>query len=372
MGGILHCLQTGGLRLNDPVAGIGKVPLALRHQLEDAGYLTASRFFDTAIQEHVHAVLLVGSTTGSPLPGSRAPWFLNHEFRRLQQQGIAVIVRSDDLPPAPPGLTWPNNVHLVSPQLATGVRMRDGQLVHCCDARGSLHFRESDSHRIVFADTVPSTALLSQSPQTYWACGIGSGDSLRYLVTGVPQSGGFDSPSNAAPVWFALQSDQVTSSRRIACEAVGWHTEAVDITAVSTGDDFQEMLAGRLRRIASHAAVPTLVRFRLSGQSDALITLTDDVMHQLQQRDWGLVWPVETDINARSIQLVETHAWPVAREILSDLLAATPINLSEQCEIPVGQTRADLRIVPRSGTSAIEDRILKRLLWDLTASARSA
>ena len=385
MGGKLQFLQTGALRLNDPLLGVSGMAAPLQLRLEDARYQAALRLFQSAIREQVEAVVLVGDTVGTALAGSRAPWFLHQQFILLAKHGIAVIVRGDDLPSAPNGLTWPTNVHLVSAQCPVSLRTRSGETLRVCDDRGPLDFSGTATHQLVMTGTPPAATRSAQLPTTYWACN-GDQRSLQStlghaeaLAAGPLQGANFEANGTCGALLVTLEGGRATASRLIPCDAVRWQSETLQLEVGSTWEDVQAELVSRMTHFSS-PSVLTIVRWRLTGEGPLFDRLWSPrersaLLAAVQRDATGQTWI--TEINAATTEAVtftgpQTDALHIARSVASQLTSGSQLELPVLCQLPVEHSPPTIRTLSRERyLQRLQAPLDQRLYSDLL-TARSA
>lgn len=385
MGGKLQFLQAGALRLNDPLLGVPGIPASMQLRLEDARYEAARQLFEAALREDVEVVVLVGDTIGTSLPGSRAPWFLHQQFTRLAKRGIIVIVRGDDLPAAPNGLTWPANVYLVSAQCPVSVRTPGGETLCVCDDRGPLEIHHSAIHHIVLTGTPPSVSRRTSWPTAYWACN-GDQQSLQStlgqseaLAAGPLQGASFDTNGPCGVLLITLEMGRAIASQLILCDAVRWQTETLKLDLASTWDSVQRELSQRMEQL-SNPAVLTIFHWRLAGEGPLFERLwspreRQTLLAAVQRTEAKHTWISRMTATASAIvefMGADTHALSIARGVAEELTAGKQLDLPTKCELTLDQTPADLRTLSRERyqqrlKAPLDQRLFNDLLW-----ARSA
>ncbi|MCA9082198.1 MAG: hypothetical protein KDA58_16670, partial [Planctomycetaceae bacterium] len=255
MGGRLRLLQAGDLRLNEPLAGVAGLSVPLQERLADAPYVAAQALFDAAIRERVEVVILLGELIGSHQTGSRAPWFLQQQFARLATNGIAVVVRGDELPTPPQGLVWPRNVHVVSPAMPTSFLVRSGSAVRVLDGRGALVRADVAEHQLILSDAPPTQQLLDEFARSFWVS--------RSAATGVRHSAGGvrshgvgtlqprrESVREATGGWVIdLLAGVAEAVEHVDCAPVRWAALSLELSAGSTREGVAQEIRTRLDQL---------------------------------------------------------------------------------------------------------------------------
>ncbi|MEZ5941552.1 MAG: hypothetical protein R3C18_09185 [Planctomycetaceae bacterium] len=381
MGGQLQFLQVGALYLNEPLSGLADVPAGMKQQLASARYQTATHVFDAAVRERVELVAFVGSTVGNSLPGSRAPWFLWEQFQRLNEHGIHVAVRSQDLPHPPAGLTWPANVHLVAPRFPASIRVRSGQTVRVSDDLDVTNSLGSSAHDIVLSQQVPVTRLLEKHSQSYWACGgsnriadNATGNS-QFLAAGVPQSESFSHAGSQGPLLVLLKHGRALTSRLIPCSSVAWQCERCELANETTIEHLRRTMTARHSQLARSSGLQ-VIRWEMAVKSIEQLSVASMAgngafLRELRKAAPDNVWVDSLQTNCRGISVsAETFTGKsiaAARHAVKEIAAPATIDFGKDgflhhSDIPVGlQTLAKHDFVNR-----IQIPLDARLVEELT------
>ncbi|MCA8991383.1 MAG: hypothetical protein KDA88_05370 [Planctomycetaceae bacterium] len=381
MGGQLQFLQVGALRLNEPLFGLSDVPSEMQQQLACARYQTATQIVDAALREHVELVAFVGSTTGISVQGSRAPWFLWEQFQRLNQHGIHVAVRSQHLPHPPAGLTWPANVHLVSPRFPASIRVRSGHTVRVSDECDITNALGAAAHDIVLSQHVPASQLLEKHSNSYWACGgpnrivdNATGNS-QFLAAGVPQGDEFSHAGPCGSLLVSLKNGRALTSRLIPCSSVVWHSEQLELTDQTTIENVRRTMTARHSQLACSNGLQ-VVRWEIAVDSleqmpVAVMAHGGAFLRELRNAAPANVWIEMVRLNCSDISASEAtfsdRAIAVARNVMNEMAASATIDFARQTSLADTEIPSGLQTVTKNDfLNRIQTPLDARLVEELS------
>lgn len=290
--GTLSGIHSSGFALDRPLDGVPDLPPRLRDLLIDARFRAAERVFGTAISHGAELILLAGDILSSDSgPGSRGPWFLREQFRRLETHGIHVVWAE---PTA--GLhRWiethvglPGNVTLLSEEASADLVLSNTTVrVHCRTSPSSLAVPKggADWNLIVVPGLAVDPGLIRWAD--YVALGGPMRDSLHANVfaAGAPQGSGFDEAGIHGCLGFSLAAGRPPQTEFIAADVVRWVEEEHAVLPGTTADGLRSQLTHRLEEFSSaHSCDAWIARWTLDPQSpDTLAHCAADRLRSLQQ-----------------------------------------------------------------------------------------
>ncbi|WP_231954023.1 metallophosphoesterase family protein [Pirellulimonas nuda] len=372
----LRFVHASDLHLERPLSGLLEIPEHLHEALREAPFQAALQVFETALAENADALLLAGDVIDPVKAGPRAMVFLIAQFKRLQARGIPVFWaggRTD--PPAawPPSTPLPDNVHVFP---VGRVEQRDiskrGEVVARVQGISRAEGGSVDAsgfHRDAHGRyTVGVAYLTSDSPGK-------EGDRVNYMALGgrhrratvdvepgiahfpgTPQ--GRRAKESGPAGCSVVQVDEAgqTTTRFVACDAVRWIDESVEITATVTKDQLLARLKERLDKLrAKNQGRDCLITWTIRGAGPLIAqlrpgALADELLADLQKydgRQQPACWSVEVCTDAE----VETPAeWLEQETILGDAMRSfhelernekTPLDLTKL--LPNGLDASELR-----------------------------
>jgi DNA repair exonuclease SbcCD nuclease subunit len=261
-------IQSGDWHLEAPLGGMAAVPPELRDALIEAPYQAAERVVQAALDHAVDFLLL----TGNLLPLDTAcPYsfeFLQQQFQRLSERGIAVYwlgADTDDVDLWPAALRLPECVHFFpAGQLHKFDHQREGKTVVSLMGQSGRPGRKwSASDFAGRDDTVPRVAVASGKTQKrslenqgidYWALG---GQSRHHVLlhgastavyAGSPQGRGPDDTDAHGAVLVELQYGKATL-QFLETDVWRWRRERVQAADLSTLEELQAQLERQLQQI---------------------------------------------------------------------------------------------------------------------------
>ena len=178
-------------------AHFGRHQASIREDLSAASQDTFERSVYLAIDEEVHAFLIAGDLFDDDRPKPETLWFLDTQFRRLDEHGITVVYAkgNHDPGPGPESIEWSDNVLIVSEVEPRRVKIpgRNGEPVGYVTSAGHPSANEtqnlSDSFRR-FDSKLPEVGLL----HTQVHSSLGAADHHPYAPSELSslESAGFD------------------------------------------------------------------------------------------------------------------------------------------------------------------------------------
>jgi len=307
----LRGIHASGFALDQPLAGFSGLPAPLRDLVIDARFRAAQRVFGTAIARRADLVLLAGGVLSSASgPGSRGPWFLLEQFRRLEAHGIQVVwaEESHDIHAWVRSVaSLPDNVTLLSGEATTMIMAgpRNERVALHCRSAGSVLPADkglADWH-LVLAPSMAADAALRQ-----WADYVALAGPSRTLLSettmasGAPQGTGFHEPGAHGCLSFELASGAAPKTEFIPTDVIRWIDETHRGTAASTVDSLRSHLANRLREFpAGHSCDGWVIRWQLELPAGAPQELARHDRHQ----------ELLADLRQDALEN-ELQAWPAA------------------------------------------------------------
>ena len=393
----LRGIQASGFALDTPLAGIPDLPPALRELVVDARYRAAERVFGTAIARQADLLLLVGGILSSETgPGSRGPWFLVEQFRRLAQHGIPVIwaeVSHELHDWVASNLSLPSNVTLLSGESSSRITLAgDGALRHV-----ALHCRSAGSIVPVEKGVADWNIILAPSMTVdfslgRWADYVGQAGPSRALLSekafssGAPQGSGFHEPGAHGCLSFTLTENEPPRTEFIPTDAVRWAMESVPLAPDSSFESLRRDLAHRLGQFPSgHSCDAWIVGWRLEESSHAPLAFPpcEKLLAALCQDAVDnriAAWPGRLEVG-RTVLQCESRTeesdesaqaiWSAARHILSS--PETSLDLADLLGDDVSGVPQSLRTVPADDRrSAVESRLCAQAVRTLAARSLTA
>lgn len=388
----LRGIHASGFALDRPLAGLADLPPSFRDLLIDARFRAAERVFGTAIARGADLVLLAGGIL-SPAsgPGSRGPWFLLEQFRRLAEHGIDVIwaEESHDVQ------TWirsvaplPGNVTLLSGEataLISAGKSQERVALHCRSAGSGIPAdKGTAAWHLVLA---PSMTV--DSGLTRWADYVALAGPIRTLLSesaiasGAPQGTGFAEPGAHGCLSFELAPGSAPKTEFIATDVIRWIDETHSVSADSTYDSLRSELAHRLREFpAGHSCDGWVVRWRLDLSAAASLDLARHDRHQQLLADLRrealesdlTAWPAAVSLSQTApvatrrpaaLQSVEHAVWTAfeatssaCRGAVSGNQPVSAIDLADLLGDEVRSVPAAMRLVPADGSRHDLDSLL--------------
>ena len=322
-------IHGANFHLEMPPFGVREVPDSLYELFLDAAYKSATRLFDTAINEEVDFVLLAGDLLHARYTGPRGPLFLVEQFQRLAEKKIRVYWAGGRVDPPeswPPSIRLPENVHRFragEPQevihrrddtpLAriTGVaRSGDGRFIP-----GEFEPDAPGLFAIGLTNGTVDLDLLQSTRVDYWALG---GRHSRQTLSksmpvvhypGTPQG---RQPDDIGPHGCSLvQVDRERNAQvtLMPCDVLRWQDERVEIKAEAEEDDLTLELEERLENLASATpGTDLLVSLTVTGSGPLVAKLqqpgrTDEILMKLHE-EFGTrqpaVWTVALNVETSS------------------------------------------------------------------------
>ena len=344
-------IHASDFHLERPVRGLGDVPEALRDLCIDAPYTAALRVFDLAVAERVDFLLLAGDILDARSAGPRAIAFVQEQFDRLNQHGIAIywaggVVDRPEL--------WPESIRLPS-GVEIFPRGRVEELTHLrvdqpiaailgtsngqFDGLNETEFR-GDSHdlfRIAVGYGRVQLAGATRPDVDYWALGglhqyEPLGENARWgNYCGSPQG---RTPAETGPhgcLLVHVNGDRKLRSQLHATDAVRFLTEQVEVERDCSRSDLEKILLDRASALTSqHGDRRLVVQWQVHGGQRLAIAhrakhLAGELVDHLQER-WHRG---QSHVWTREIHFADAALpadWQDEDSILGDFLH----NLSDQ------------------------------------------
>ena len=281
---VLRFIHASNLRLGQVVSGVGQVSSELRQTLLDAPWQAAASVFEQAVACEVDFVLLNGHLIPEGVERGRAIAFLQQEFARLGQHGIAVYLRigADVAGIRDAAFSWPDNVHFVSDDSEESVILRSGQAL--ATIASGLEPRTSDGFRIAIADATgrPVTG-------DYLAgCGSSRDDSVIAGQTehhpGVTQGLGFHEAGATGCSLVELDHNHTLSIALLETSVARWETCRLSVPA-GTSAGVEHLIGQQIVDQVSTSGPLLLFRFVLDVEDTATALGMEAVdLAELRQR----------------------------------------------------------------------------------------
>jgi hypothetical protein len=287
----LRFVHAGDLHLERPLCGVAEVPPHLREAFLEAPYLGAEQIFETALSEGVDALLLAGDVVHLDRAGPRAIVFLQEQFHRLANHGIAVYWAGGEVDPPdawPANASLPENVHrFPTGRVGHFEHQRGGKTIARIQgiSRGPGQiFDDSGFHR-------DAGGLFTVGVAYGTAASPGAeGDRVHYMALGgqhrrqtVDQSPGIAhyagtpqgrDPSEATPCGCTLVTVDDSAHVKttfVATDILRWVTETIELTAGATEESLLGLMSQRISALrAKHIDRDLLITWRLQGRGELL------------------------------------------------------------------------------------------------------
>ena len=357
----LRFVQASDLHLECPLGGVAEVPDNLRELFLEAPFLAAEQVFETALAEGVDALLLAGDVVDFEQVGPRAVVFLNQQFQRLAQHGVAVYWACGESDPSdawPASVELPENVHIFPVgQVENVVHHRDGQpvaLIQGISRHPEMEINDDGFHR-----DVNGLYTVGVSYGTVASSGA-EGDRVHFMALGgehqretVDQSPGIAHycgtpqgrhPDEAGPKGCSLITvDEAgnTKTRFVATDQIRWITETVEVTAGTDHDALTQQLLDRISKLREkHSSRNLLVTWQITGHGTLLYHLrpggiSDEITQQLRERH-GKSTPAVWSVEIQCDETLQVPAeWYDQETIRGDLLRQFQ-QLEAEEDIPLG------------------------------------
>ena len=389
----LRGIQASGFALDTPLAGIPDLPPALRELVVDARYRAAERVFGTAIARRADVLLLVGGILSAESgPGSRGPWFLLEQFRRLAQHGIPVIwaeVSHELHDWVAANLSLPANVTLLSGESTSRVTLAGQHVALHCRSAGSVVPVEKGvaDWNLVLAPSMTVDFSLGN-----WADYVGQAGPGRALLSekafssGAPQGSGFHEPGAHGCLSFTLTGDEPPRTEFIPTDVVRWAMESVTPASDCSLESLRRDLAHRLGQFpAGHSCDAWIVGWRLEESAHAPLALShcEKLLAELRQDafDNGIAaWPGKLEI-ARTVLQCGSRSdagddparaiWNAARHVLHS--PETALDLADLLGDDVSGIPQALRTIPADDRRpAVESHLCAQAVRTLAARSLTA
>ncbi len=323
----LRFVHASDFHLECPLGGVAEVPDHLRELFLEAPFQAAQQVFETVLAEGADALLLAGDVVDFDLVGPRAVVFLNEQFQRLAQHGVAVYWAcgaADSSDAWPASVELPENVHVFPVGRVESIKhLRDGKpvaLIQGISRQEREAYNDDGFHRDVKGlFTVGVAHGTAASPGA-------EGDRVHYMALGgqhrrqtVDLSPGIAhycgtpqgrSPEESGPQGCTLVTvDEAgnVKTRFVATDRVRWVTEKVEITAGTDHDALYQQLLDRILKLREkHQERNLLVTWQISGHGILLYHLrpggvSDAITKKLRDRHGSespAVWTVEIQCDA--------------------------------------------------------------------------
>lgn len=278
MGGQLRFLQASDLLLDTPIAGVGSSDgmLAdaetqrLKGLLANARYRAAEKLFQAAIDEQVDFVLLAGNVLGPLLPGSRAPWFIAEQLRKLEQARIPVIWSETSAPSFCTGLSLPRNVQILTDatrQREVFLRRKQGT-VRVVRGTALVDPLAAD-FTIAIADhqDICTKPLADRLGRIDYIASVGMARAInnRVASSGPLQGQGFHQ-SGEHGCLLVTSLETACETRFLPLDSVRWCHESVSVNSATTWESLERAMLNRQQELASQSGVDlAVVQWDLAG-----------------------------------------------------------------------------------------------------------
>ena len=342
----LRFVHASDLHLECPLGGVTEVPDNLRELFLEAPFLAAEQVFETVLAEGADALLLSGDVVDFDRVGPRAVVFLNEQFQRLDQHGIAVYWACGDIDPSdswPASVELPGNVHIFPVGRVESLEHRRGDqvvaLIQGISRQQGAAFEDEGFHRDVNGlYTVGISYGTAASPGA-------EGDRVHYMALGgqhlrqtVDQSPGIAhycgtpqgrSPQESGPrgcTLVTVNEAGSTKTRFVATDQIRWVTETVEITAGTDHEALYRQLDDRIAKLRDkHQSRNLLVTWQITGHGTLLYHIrsggvSDEITRRLRDRhgkQTPAVWTIGIECNA---PLEVPAEWYDQETIRGDLL----------------------------------------------------
>jgi len=387
----LRFVHSSDFHLERPLGGIAEVPPHLRELFLDAPFEAAAQVFETALSERADALLLAGDVVNFDGVGPRAVVFLQEQFQRLADHGIAVYWACGNVDPAeswPASVPLPENVTIFPVGRAQEFDLqREGEIVAKIQGisrnQGSK-LDDSGFHRDAHGCfTVGISYGTAASPGT-------EGDRVDYMALGgqhhrqtVDQSPGIahycGSPQGRTPdelethgcTLVTVDDSGNVKTSFVATDSLRWITETVEVTAGTDEDSLVAQLKARISKLQTkHSGSRLLVTWQIEGSGQVLNHIRrggiSDQMVQLLCEQYGHsspgIWTVAIECHA---PLDVPQEWVDEETIMGDMLREFRA-LEADVDIPLRLEEflpEQLLSTPRAELAAVSDEDRAGLLW---------
>ncbi len=296
MGSALRILQAGELCLDEPLHGIpGDFPPNLQSPIVNARTLAAKKLFSAAIAENAHLVVLAGKLC-SPNQETRPYWFLQEQFRRLEEHGIQVVCvesRND--------FRWPASIQL--PKNVSILTRSDSSKLITIDETQSLALEWSDASSSHQAQ-LPDASVLRLSETMGRISKIGYRGNNRHAFTQIEltsiQKQSLEDAKPARGTLVEVGREGVTHSS-VETEAVRFVNIELPISLEQSEAQIRNELVEQYQEFEKHQQSfrrPAIVSINLDCQDQStclstleLADLLASLQNDAQDRQSGC-WPV--------------------------------------------------------------------------------
>ncbi len=278
-------LHAADFHLEQPLAGLSKIPDSLRESAVDAPLLAAQNVFDAAVDNEVDFLVLAGDVLNPIAAGPRAITFLLEQFERLLEEQIGVywLAGEVDHPGRwPAAAKLPENVHCFTPQIVERItHYRDEEPL----AR-LIGFSGIDPQRIRPSDVLSGDAdftlgvaygladseKLSTTDVRYWAMGGQHESATNELdgkiiqYAGTTQGRTIKETGVHGCTLVTVDVNGQPSTKQIATDLIRWHQEEIDAEQDATPAQVYEVMSERMLNLSVEAdGRALLVQFRVTG-----------------------------------------------------------------------------------------------------------
>lgn len=378
----LRGIHASGFALDTPLSGLPDLRGSLRDLVIDARYRAAERVFGTAIARGADLLLLVGGILSAETgPGSRGPWFLLEQFRRLAHHGIPVVwaETSHELHDwIAAHVPLPSNVTLLSGEATTRLAVRGAE----GEQTVALHCRSAGSVVPVEKGTADWNVVLAPSMTVdfslgRWADYVGQAGPNRALLSekafssGASQGSGFHEPGAHGCLSFTLDHDDPPRTEFIPTDVVRWAMESVPVTRESSLESLRRDLAYRLAQFpAGHSCDAWIVGWQLDDAALSRVepftceTLLAELQQDALDNDLA-AWPGTLSVSLSplrgELQFAEgdetqSAVWNAARHILNP--ADTSLDLADLLGDGVRGVPPLVRTIPAGDRRIIVESLL--------------
>jgi hypothetical protein len=341
---VLRFIHASDFHLERPPYGVAELPEHLHDVFVEAPYWGAERVFEAAIAEQVDFVLLAGDLVDADAAGPRGPLFLQGQFERLRERGIAVYWSAGgvDQPERwPHGIKLPDNVHYFAQSHVEQVtHLRHGQPVaEVFGTRRPANGRISGEAFVVPRSGAYHIALIHANATgenwcnrgiDYWA--LGGRHRRQTLLTspchvhypGTPQGRSPHDTGSRGATLVEVDAERAVRTRTVGTEILHWRQETVELTNCHSRAALETLLCDRMRQLLADAGgTDLLVRWTLIAGRDAPVwgpRATYDLVRLLRER-YGrgtpVAWTVDIELQLSNRML---QVDPQQEAVLADLL----------------------------------------------------
>ncbi len=365
-------IHVADVHLDSPLATLRRVDEATASRLQNATRRAFEHVVQAALDHQVAALVIAGDLFDAPVKDVGAGLWVDHQFKRLGREGIAVVMirgNHDALSNSRRVVRWADNVHeLPADSPATVALESCGLAFH-----GQSFGARSEANDLAVNFPPPLMGLfnvgilhtsLAGSPQhdnyaptslatlegrgyDYWALGHIHARSPQSLSEAcyIGYSGNTQGRHIREPGAKGCQLVQVVDHRLagiefIATDSLRWHELSLDIQALDYVGDIHDLVAQSASQILEEAeGRPLAVRLRLHGvtsmhsqltRPSTLDQLTESLAVQLSEL--GDIWLESLQIAARPARVVSAADMDLPLKYLSqvaDELRTSPAAASE-------------------------------------------